>query len=204
MKAPFYLLLCAMIWMSSCQSGKEKHTVEGASVSRKLPDVAGFFSREVKALNEQHFCLEKQGRFNKQLETGRLSGKDLHWEEELAAFLVLDLNKAAWKDYLRGDTITLETGINRLCFVSQNPELGIDSIIVNQNEAGQMLGLQAWLDGSNELVSGKKILTAKISQLADGSFRLSSYEMVFSQKVILEEALTTRMVGVVLAPEQCR
>lgn len=85
----YYPALILFVFLASCGN-------ENKETSKQYFDIKGYFSKEVKRLQEENSVINKTVVQNRQLEVRRVTLDN--WETELELFSASDINKPAWKN----------------------------------------------------------------------------------------------------------
>lgn len=99
-KAPASLLLLLLFCLSACNK-----TERNVATVQKYFDLNGYFETEIRRLSADTTRLKKTVAIDGSKETQNLLTKTVNWEKELAVFTASDLNKPAFFDAYRIDSI---------------------------------------------------------------------------------------------------
>lgn len=107
---------------SGCSSSSDKQAPE----QKYFFDIAGYFKQQASKLANKQVI--KTASKNNEAETKTLVIKN--WEQELQLFSECDINKAAWKDSYKKDSIA-----NTITYSATDPDLRVKSIKISFADA---------------------------------------------------------------------
>lgn len=155
----------------SCQK-KDKNLADQST----LPffDLKTFFQEEAKNLNERQAKLVKTAFLNGITEEKTFEKVDFN--EELKIFREADLNKPAWKDQYKTDTVTNKNGQLEVTYFNENQRLRIKKIVLlfEKLEADKPLEVQIVKQISNPVYETNEELLYQTNQ----AYQVSSVQKV--------------------------
>ena len=146
----------------SCGGTEEVH-------KRKFHDIKGYFSEEVKRLENHKTSINKTVSRNGISEQKENISPD--WNTELALFSESDINKPAWSDSYK-----VSTESNVVSYIALDDKLRTRSIVIRKNENGKWTELAVVNRTSNYLYSSSE----ELLYIPD-----SLYRIIKKQDVIL-------------------
>ena len=155
-------------------------------------DVKGLLTQQVAQLEQRHAAVTKHVRLRAEApETVRVPA--VKWADELQIFFQADINKAALRGEYTVDSVALPGGVVRRTYNRQpgQPNAPVVCLVVVQHGA-EPQEIAATVVQNNALFSARKQLRM---QLQHG--RLSQYEVVGTQKLVLFDTLHYSAAGVV-------
>lgn len=101
----FYILYFTLFTCVACSSNEKPDVVQ---VSHFF-DLKGYFQEQMQQ-NEQYTAVQKTVGIDGKQQTKILD--DINWKRELSVFAAADINKAAWQDKYRTDTMATINAVN--------------------------------------------------------------------------------------------
>lgn len=118
------ITMAALVFACSEQTAQVEH------FASKQLDIPAFFTTEIARLSAEKPEVIKTVKKDSIVET-----KDIkidNWENELASFLTVDINKPAYAGYLKKDSVD-----RRVTYHSTNPKLDLKLVEITYNDKGQ-------------------------------------------------------------------
>ena len=104
------LVISLVLLSAGCQNRDLDLRVSGRDNLASFYDLKGFFSEEIKRLDNLQPEGTKTIRFDTKSETIDIKTKPVDYAKELASFVSSDINKTSWREKYRAETIPIGTG----------------------------------------------------------------------------------------------
>lgn len=119
-----------------------------------------YFNNQIAALESQNRSIEKTVRKNQELETRTIANPD--WAVELKAFVNSDINKPAWRNSYRIDSIAPEASspeADNLTYTAQEADLRVRAIRIRRDPQGTIRRIVIERSETNYLYTSRETLT---------------------------------------------
>ena len=155
----FIVVFCINILLSACQ--EVAAPTEMADKPNIFFDIKGFFEKE-KARLETKNSFKKTVSINSESETKMLSVLNL--DNELSIFIASDINKPAWSDKYKVDSIyNSQKKLSQLSYSALDESLKTKKIAIDfQNQAVSKITIQKATD--NAVAQSKQLLTYDVTK----------------------------------------
>lgn len=124
-KTVFFCL--GIIFLIACS--KEPNSANNTSTKQIYFSLKDFFEGEIEKLQSQQIVLHKDAYLNEKVEKKALH--EIDWVTEFHSFVNSDINKPAWKDSYRIDSLANKLGQTQLVYTALNPDLRTQEIVVS-------------------------------------------------------------------------
>lgn len=152
-------------------------------------------AQEIKILDSLKAGIYKQVSVNGKNEEVILLPSNIKWENELALFKNIDLNKPAWQGFIKADT-TNSAGITEVTYKTDRKEIPFKQIRMVFNQHKQLIYLVVNIDKEDEITHSQRTLTAAWVGDSDTAQRhLAGYSIVGYQKTRLKDTLKLDIKG---------
>lgn len=183
-----YLCFLGLLLLASCNNlpdeAGERQTV------KKFYDLDAYFQAEIKRLSEANITLSKTAELNGKREEITLDEPD--WTMELEVFKEADINKPAWWDKYKGDTVlTNGNKIKEVSYQRLDPELATESIFVHFSDRQIPDSISILYNVERSIMVVKK----KLLYIPDQYFSIDNTEKLFvgkENKVFLKGMFGTK------------
>lgn len=122
---PFLILNSLFLINVSCSEKKKTENREN-----KFFNLKKYFEKESQRLDKQKPKITKFAKLNDLIDT--LKTKEINWKSELEIFANADINKPAWQDSYKIDTIKKENNILKISYLAKNEELAVKEILLKK------------------------------------------------------------------------
>jgi len=124
-KIVFFCL--GIVFLTACS--KESSPAKEASKQQMYFSLQGFFEAEIEKLQSQPIVLHKNAYLNEKVEKKALH--EIDWATEFNSFVKSDINKPAWKDSYRTDSLTNRHGQFQINYTALDPDLRTQEIAIS-------------------------------------------------------------------------
>ncbi len=124
-KIVFFCL--GVIFLTACS--KEPSPANNTSTEQVYFSLKDFFEGEIEKLQSQQIVLHKDAYLNEKVEKKALH--EIDWTTEFHSFVNSDINKPAWKDSYRTDSLANKLGQMQINYTALNPDLRTQEIVVS-------------------------------------------------------------------------
>jgi ketopantoate reductase len=157
--------------LASCTQGSSN--TKKAEVQLPFYDLKTYFKNEIDRLNQSNLQVEKVVKINEESEVQQLN--DINYEQELKLFTNSDINRMAWFDKYKIDSIFEDRQLKALHYTALDEDLKTKSVQINfsKQEIDQVL-----IENSTE-----SFIASSMQSLAYQP--KSGYQIITSQKTKL-------------------
>jgi len=194
-KAKFILTSLVLLGLVACKPEPKQGKLLGGEYYALDQEIA----QEIKVLDSLKAGIYKQVTVNGKQEEVLLLPSNVKWENELALFKNIDLNKPAWQGFISADTTKFKgklAGITEVTYKTDRKEIPFKHIRMVFDQHNQLNILVVNIDKEDEITHSQRTLTAAWVSDSDTSKRhLMGYSVVGYQKTRLKDTLKLNIQG---------
>jgi len=190
-KAKFILTSLVVLGLVACKPEPKQGKLLGGEYYALDQEIA----QEIKVLDSLRAGIYKQVTVNGKQEEVLLLPSNVKWENELALFKNIDLNKPAWQGFITADTAVLAGG-KEVTYKTDRKEIPFKHIRMVFDRHNQLNILVVNIDKEDEITHSQRTLTAQWVSDSDTAQRhLIGYSVVGYQKTQLKDTLKLNIQG---------
>ena len=190
-KAKYICTVLVMVGLVACKPTPKEGKLLGGEYFALDQEIA----QTIKELDALKAGVYKQVMVDGKQEEVILLPSNFKWENELALFKDINLNKPAWQGFITSDTTNL-FGLTEIIYKTERKEIPFKHIRMMFDQNKQLIYLVVNIDKADEITHSQRTLSAQwVSRSNTSERHLVGYSVKGYQKTQLKDTLKFDILG---------